>query len=366
MAGLTLVVVQAAGAATRAGRTEIVVTGPGHQRSKAALDADIRARRRTALVVNVRSRRGRRHFATVHRRLQATVELVDVHPVADPRGLPEALAAAADSGADLVVVGGGDGTLSEAAHQLAHRDVCLGVVPLGTTNNFARGLGLPLRLPAALRVLTGGKVADVDLGHVAGQHFANLTSLGLSVQVAEHVPHRLKRVLGRAAYPLTALALLPGHRPFTARLRIGDEVHDLATHQLNIANGSHHAGRAIAPDTGLDDRVRRVVEPLGLRPRLQGVSDRHGAVTDAQDRNPRGRRCGRITLLHRGRIRRSSSQGRSMIARRAVISGPGSPCRPSPAARWPRARSARACVRGSRRRRRARAAGRSPTTPRRR
>src|SRR4028118_653199 len=168
--------VQAARAATRAGRTEIVVTGPVDQRSKGALDAairarratalaatlrpargrggpggpargvtrpvghrsraplaaDIRARRRTALVVNVRSRRGRRHFATVHRRrhataaagaarpagarsalvvsarsrrgrrhfatvhrrLQATAELVDVRPVADPRGLPEALAAA--------------------------------------------------------------------------------------------------------------------------------------------------------------------------------------------------------------------------------------------------------------------------------
>jgi diacylglycerol kinase (ATP) len=42
------------------------------------------------------------------------------------------------------VVGGGDGTLSEATHQLAHRDVCLGVLPLGTTNNFARSLGLPL------------------------------------------------------------------------------------------------------------------------------------------------------------------------------------------------------------------------------
>src|SRR5918998_3857635 len=110
------------GAATRTGRTEIVVTGPVHQRSKAALDADIRARRRTALVVNVRSRRGRRHFATVHRRLQATVALVDVRPVADPRGLPEALAPPADSGAHPVVVGGGDGTPSEGAHQLAHRD----------------------------------------------------------------------------------------------------------------------------------------------------------------------------------------------------------------------------------------------------
>ncbi len=115
----------------------------------------------------------------------------------------------------------------------------------------------------------------------------------------------------------------------------------------------------------LDDRGRRVVETLGPRPRLRGASDGHGAVTDAQSRRARGRRCGRLTLLRGGRSRRSSSQERPMTAREVVVSGPGSPCRPSPAARWPRARSARACVRGSRRRRRARGAGRSPTTPRR-
>ena len=256
--------------------------GPGQQRSKAVLTADIRARRRIALVVNVRSRRGRRHFPAVCRQLRAAgLDLLDLRPVVDPRRLPDALAGAADSGADLIVVGGGDGTLSEATHQLAHRDVCLGVLPLGTTNNFARSLGLPLHLPAALRILTEGKVADVDLGHVAGRHFANLTSLGLSVQVAEHVPHQLKRILGRAAYPLTALALLPRHRPFTAWLRITDVndgtdgtsrtdggVHEVVTHQLNIANGSHHAGRAIARDTGLDDR-RLVVYRLGDAHRLR-------------------------------------------------------------------------------------------------
>jgi diacylglycerol kinase (ATP) len=258
------------------------VTGPRQQRSKAELTADIRARRRTALVVNVRSRRGRRRYRTVCRQLHNSgLDLLDLRPVADPRRLPQALAGAVDSGADLIVVGGGDGTLSEATHQLAHRDVCLGVLPLGTTNNFARSLGLPLRLPAALRILTEGKVADVDLGHVAGRHFANLTSLGLSVQVAEHVPHHLKRILGRAAYPLTALALLPRHRPFTARLRVNDvddgttvddgadrAEHELVTHQLNIANGSHHAGRAIARDTGLDDR-QLVVYRLGDAHRLR-------------------------------------------------------------------------------------------------
>ena len=271
----------------------MVVTGAGQHRSKAELTADIRARRRTALVVNVRSRRGRRHYPTVCQQLRtAGLDLLALHPVTDPRRLPQALAAAVDSGADLIVVGGGDGTLSEAAHQLAHRDLCLGVLPLGTTNNFARSLGLPLHLPAALRILTEGKVADVDLGHVAGRHFANLTSLGLSVQVAEHVSHQLKRILGRAAYPLTALALLPRHRPFTARLRIADGtgndgdhgtpvedgtdgtngtdrgVHELVTHQLNIANGSHHAGRAIARDTSLDDR-QLVIYRLGDAHRLR-------------------------------------------------------------------------------------------------
>jgi YegS/Rv2252/BmrU family lipid kinase len=238
-------------------------------RTKPALTAVIRAHKRTALVVNVRSRRGRRHFAEVRERLRAAdVDLMGVWPVSDPTDLPDTLAAAASCGADLVVVGGGDGTLSEAAHQLAHRDVCLGVLPLGTTNNFARSLGLPLELPEAVRTLTEGKVADVDLGHAAGRHFANLTSLGVSVLVAEHVPHLLKRFLGRAAYPLTALALLPRHRPFRARLIVDGEPHELDTHQLNIANGGFHAGRAIAADAGVDDRLL-VVYRLGDANRLR-------------------------------------------------------------------------------------------------
>lgn len=238
-------------------------------RTKEELTAAIRAHGRTALVVNVRSRRGRRHFSEVRDRLRAAgLDLVAVWPVSDPVRLPDTLASAASCGADLVVVGGGDGTLSEAAHQLAHRDVCLGALPLGTTNNFARSLGLPLRLSDALRTLTEGKVADVDLGHVAGRHFANLTSLGLSVLVAEHVPHHLKRILGRAAYPLTALALLPRHQPFSARLSVNGEVYELATHQLNIANGSFHAGRAIAADAGVDDRLL-VVYRLGNANRLR-------------------------------------------------------------------------------------------------
>ncbi len=139
------------------------VDRPVELRTKAAMDADIRTHRRTTLVVNVRSRRGRRHYETVRRQLRAAgLDLVDAQPVAHAAQLPDTLARAVNSGVDLIVVGGGDGTLSEATHQLAHRDVCLGVLPLGTTNNFARSLGLPLHLPAALRILTEGTLSPTS------------------------------------------------------------------------------------------------------------------------------------------------------------------------------------------------------------
>ncbi len=116
------------------------------------------------------------------------------------------------------------------------------MLPLGTTNNFARTLGTPLNLPAAITVLTDGKVADVDLGLVGDYPFANLVSVGVSAEVAGHVPAVLKRLIGRGAYPFTALRLLPRHQtsmpvsppPISAATHCG--------HQVNIANGSFHAG----------------------------------------------------------------------------------------------------------------------------
>lgn len=95
----------------------------------------------------------------------------------------------------------------------------------------------------------------MDLGRAGDTVFANLVSAGLSAQVAASVPHRLKRVAGRAAYPLTALAALPRHRAFRATVTAGNQTLEMETHQLNIANGSFHAGRPITGDAGADDRL---------------------------------------------------------------------------------------------------------------
>jgi YegS/Rv2252/BmrU family lipid kinase len=249
-------------------------------RSKAELGAAIRRDGRAALVVNTRSRRGRRLYPAVRARLRdARLDLLGSFPTGESGGLDAALTAAMRLQPDLLIVGGGDGTICEASRRLAHRDMALGLLPLGTTNNFARTLSLPLDLAAAVGVLATGKVADVDLGQAGDAIFANLVSTGLSAQVAATVPHQLKRVLGRAAYPLTALARLPRHRPLRATITVGEQRYTLATHQLNIANGSFHGGRPITGDASADDRLL-LVYPLGgpSRRALLGSTVRHAIL----------------------------------------------------------------------------------------
>jgi YegS/Rv2252/BmrU family lipid kinase len=242
-------------------------------RSKADHTRAIRDLRRVVLVVNTRSRRGRHRYFEALRLLQADgFRPLRTHAVMDPSRLAEIIKEALGLEPDLLVIGGGDGTLSEAVKHVAHRDVALGVLPLGTTNNFARSLGLPLDLALAVKVFSRGKVADIDLGMAGDRPFANLASFGVSVEVAGTVKPWLKRALGRAAYPLTALTILPGHRPFRAFITVDGRRHELLTHQLNIANGRYHGGWQIASDISIDNR-RLVAYQLGSGKRLRLLAE---------------------------------------------------------------------------------------------
>ncbi|RCG29454.1 diacylglycerol kinase [Sphaerisporangium album] len=242
-------------------------------RSKAEHTAAIRDLRRAVLVVNTRSRKGRHRYFESLRLLEADgFRPLRSYAVMDPSRLPQTINEALDLRPDLLVVGGGDGSLSEAVKHVAHRDVALGVLPLGTTNNFARSLGLPLDLGLAVKVFSRGKVADIDLGMAGDRPFANLASFGVSVEVAGTVKPWLKRALGRAAYPLTALTVLPGHKPFRAFITVDGRRHELLTHQLNIANGRYHGGWQIARDISIDNR-RLVAYQLGSGKRLRLIAE---------------------------------------------------------------------------------------------
>lgn len=163
-------------------------------------------------------------------------------------------------GHDLVIVGGGDGTVGCAADLAAGTDVTLGVLPLGTANDLARTLELPRDLAAACATLAHGKVVDIDLGRVDGRAFLNVASVGLSVGVTQALRPGLKRRLGPLAYPIATLVAYRRHRPFKARLEFPDgdhepiELDDLL--QVAVGNGRHYGGgNAVSPTAGIDDHL---------------------------------------------------------------------------------------------------------------
>ncbi|MBK7621844.1 MAG: YegS/Rv2252/BmrU family lipid kinase [Kineosporiaceae bacterium] len=228
--------------------------------------------RRLTLLINVRSRRGAAQHRAARRALEAGGWSIDAeHLISDPAGqLPALLPRLAAEQPDLLVVGSGDGTVSHVVHHLAHSPTVLGYLPLGTTNNFGRSLGLPLKLSGAVDVINQGRVADIDLGRVDDRYFANLVSIGISGEVAGRTPHQLKRRIGRPAYALTGARTLVRHQPFTAEVRSGTTTWRVRTHQLNVANGSMHAGTAISADASLDDGLL-MAYTLGGRSRFSTV-----------------------------------------------------------------------------------------------
>ncbi|HEX3942708.1 MAG TPA: diacylglycerol kinase family protein [Rhizomicrobium sp.] len=106
--------------------------------------------------------------------------------IEEPSGIDDlerSVRKAVDAGAKLVIAGGGDGTINVAANALAGSETALGVLPLGTLNHFAKDLGIPLELEAAVSNALGGRVRAVDVGEVNGRIFVNNSSIGLYPEI---------------------------------------------------------------------------------------------------------------------------------------------------------------------------------------
>jgi len=207
------------------------------------------------LVVNTHSRRGERlFFRAVDELTKKGIDLVAAYPVHQPDRLPEIVKEAIRRKGSLVIVGGGDGTISSIVDLFAYQDVVLGILPLGTGNSFARTIGIPLSVEGAVDVIVQGKVADIDLGKVNDDYFANIASLGFSAEVARASSNRLKKFLGPLAYGLVAGREFLRHRSFSCRLQLAQGEDNIKTHQVIIANGSFTGKTFLTPDISPDDR----------------------------------------------------------------------------------------------------------------
>ncbi len=214
--------------------------------------------RRALLLINQHARHGQTKIGEAIDDLRRAGLILLEASTDEPQNLAEIIRQHRDQ-VDLVIVGGGDGTLNAAVDGLVDTKLPLGILPLGTANDLARTLNIPNNLREACRVIVAGHQDQIDLGWVNGKHFFNVASLGLSVQITHKLDKNLKRRWGVLAYAIAALQVLAKARPFSAQIRLNEsEPFTLKTVQIAVGNGRYYGGgmtvdtRASIDDQRLD------------------------------------------------------------------------------------------------------------------
>lgn len=212
-----------------------------------------KSKKKALLLINAKARRGGEAIDAVIGRLHkggldVTVEPFDALPeiARDIVRLRET--------ADLIILCGGDGTIASGAHAVIESGLPLGIIPMGTANDLARTLGIPMDLSEAADVILKGAIRKIDIGSVNGHAFFNVASIGLSADLAQGLLPELKKRFGRLGYALAASKVLLKARPFSATIREKDDVSKVKTFQIAVGNGRHYGGgNVIEADASIDD-----------------------------------------------------------------------------------------------------------------
>ena len=246
--------------------------------------------KQAVIVVNVQSRRGEEAFDQACEKIGgAGIKLIARHAVTDPDEMRPIIREAIAGKAPMVIVGGGDGSLSTTIDDFLGSDTVFAFLPLGTANSFAKTLGVPIDLDGAIDVIANGISRRIDLGFIDKDYFANAAAMGMSPLIAETVPHNLKKYLGMLGYMLWAIVVAFRFRPFRLYVDDGNKVHRVWATEARIANGTHHGGVELV-ETASVDSGEIVVQAVTGRS-LFGLAwswfatvfklrSRHGTVTE--------------------------------------------------------------------------------------
>ena len=194
------------------------------------------------LIVNAGSRRGADLFDEAKEKLTAAgIELLDAKKCRSAKSMASAVKQALKK-APMVIIGGGDGSLSSNIDYFIGKAVVFAFLPLGTANSFARTTGMPLDIDGAVKVIATGKARKIDVGCINGDYFLNAAAMGLAPKVAESVPHGLKRTLGRLGYLVWAGWSAANFHAFRVKLEDGERTVRMWATEVRIANGRYHGG----------------------------------------------------------------------------------------------------------------------------
>ena len=218
---------------------------------------------------------------------------VDVYIPWSRKDLRRFVRQAIKDGTQRIVAGGGDGTLNAVVNAMIRGDgrpkASLGILPLGTANDFARGAGIDANdLMGALKLACTGSPTKIDVGLMNDQYFINVASAGFGAEVTATTPQDMKRFLGGMAYSLMGFVKAFQLEPYEGRLILPDGVVKEGSMLIMAVGNSRFAGGGyeVAPLASVTDGLLDVAVVSGLRPdNLSRVVDEMKHPADPRNEN---------------------------------------------------------------------------------
>ncbi|WP_127588607.1 diacylglycerol kinase [Paenibacillus koleovorans] len=173
-----------------------------------------------------------------------------------------AAAEAVERGFDLIIAAGGDGTLYEVINGMAEKKnrPPLGILPMGTTNDFARALGIPRNWEFACDLILQQHTMTIDVGKMNSRYFINIAGGGSMTELTYEVPSKLKTMIGQLAYYIKGLEKLPRFRPVELSFRSEELTMHEEVMMFLICNSNSVGGfERLAPDASMSDGLLDVL-----------------------------------------------------------------------------------------------------------
>jgi diacylglycerol kinase (ATP) len=157
---------------------------------------------------------------------------------------------------DIVIAAGGDGTIHEVVNGLAEQEYRpkLGIIPAGTTNDFARALQIPRDIGSAVDIITKGDMIPVDIGRINNKYFINIAGGGRITELTYEVPSKLKTMLGQLAYYLKGMEMLPSINATDFRIEYDGKLFEGEAMLFLVSLTNSIGGfEKLAPDSSIND-----------------------------------------------------------------------------------------------------------------
>ncbi|MGD7046160.1 diacylglycerol kinase [Jeotgalibacillus proteolyticus] len=198
----------------------------------------------------------KRHLPEVLMKLEQAGYETSCHATTAEGDATLAAETAVKRGYDLVIAAGGDGTLNEVVNGLAEQPnrPKLGLIPMGTTNDFARALHIPRDIEKAVDIIIKGETIPVDLGRMNNRYFINIAGGGRITELTYEVPSKLKTMLGQLAYYLKGIEMLPSFKPSDVRIEYDGKVFEGEVMIFLVGLTNSVGGfEKLAPDSSIND-----------------------------------------------------------------------------------------------------------------